>query len=329
MAKSKKTLVSKLLLKRIAIIDREIGQKRYPNKERLADRLGVSTKTIQRDIDFLKSEYQAPIEFNKQRLGFYYTNSDFRMNPLNIDASDFLALAVTDKVLKQYKDTPYAKYFDNFYEKLSYIFDGKLSIDIKDLDNILSFYVGPVRKIKEGVMDNVERALKNNIRVNIFYRTGYSGTESERLIDIYHLKNHNGDWYMIGYCHKANQVKVFALSRIIKIKLTNQHYIVPDGFSIDIYFADSFGMFESKNIYKVKLKVMNESVRYITEREWHKSQKITYLKNGSIILEFTVNNYTEILFWALSMGSDCEVLQPKELRNIMISELSKALNNYK
>lgn len=328
MAQKPKASVNKLLIKRIAVIDREIGEKRFPNKDRLASRLSVSTKTIQRDLDFMKYEYDAPIGFDKQRKGFYYTNPDFRLNPLQINASDFLAVAVTEKVLEQYKNTPYSGYFKNFYEKISNLFDGKLSVDVRDLDRIMSFYIGPVRQVDKSIMDKVENALRECIRVNVRYLTGYSGTESERFIDIYHLKNYQGDWYIIGYCHKAQQIKVFAVSRIKEITLTNRHYEIPDKFSIDEYFADSFGIFEGGKIHQVKLKIMNESARYVTERKWHKSQKITPQKDGSIVVEYRVNNLTDMFFWILSLGRNCEVLLPKEFREEVIDELKHMAANY-
>jgi len=328
MSKQKNITVSKSLLKRMAVIDREIGQKRFPNKERLAKHLEVSEKTIQRDIEFMKFEYNAPIEFDKKHLGFYYTDDRYRMNPLTVDASDFLAVAVTEKVLEQYKNTPYAKYFKSFYQKIANIYEGKLSVNIADIDKILSFYIGPVRYVSDEVMNMTERALRESIRCKMVYTTGHSGTVSERLIDVYHLKNHHGDWYIIGYCHKANQIKVFAMSRIKEIKLTNQHFEVPESFNIESYFADSFGIFESKVLYNVKMKIMNESVRYIKEKKRHSSEKMTELKDGTVILEYKVNDLTELFMWALSLGKDCEVILPKELRESVIIELKSALNLY-
>ncbi|MFA5010532.1 MAG: WYL domain-containing protein [Ignavibacteria bacterium] len=329
MAKQNKTLVGKELLARIAVINREIKAGRFPNKERLARSLSVSTKTIQRDIEYMKFEHNAPIEFDKLRRGFYYTDDRFNLNPLTVDASDFLAVAVTEKVLEQYKNTPYSKYFKNFYRKIENIFEGKLSVNINDIDKILSFYVGPVRYVSEEVMNVCERGLRENIRCKMTYMTGYSGAVSERLIDIYHLKNFNGNWYLIGYCHKAKKIKVFALSRIKEIKLTNQYFDVPDDFSIERYFENSFGIFESDKLYNVKLKIMNESVRYVKEKKGHISEKITEQKDGSIILEYKVNNLTDLSFFVLSLGRDCEVISPKEFREDMIKELKEALKNYK
>lgn len=328
MAQSKKAAINKALLKRLTVIDREIGEKRFPNKDRLATILEVSSKTIQRDIDFMKFEYDAPIEFNKQRNGFYYSDDKYRLNPIKIDSSDLLALAVTEKVLEQYKNSPYAKYFKKFYEKLSYLFDEKISIDAKDLDSIISFQIGPVRSVNENTMDKITTAVRESRRIWIKYRTGWSGEISDREIDIYHLKNHQGDWYIIGYCHKAQQIKVFAVSRIQQIKLTNRYFDIPEDFNIVEYFKDSFGIFESKEIYDVKLKIMNESVRYIKERQWIKSQKITENKDGSIMLEFRVNNLTEVMMWILAMGKDCIVLAPRKLVKLISNEYKTIIKYY-
>ncbi len=329
MPDTNKSTVHKSLLKRLAVIDREIGCKRFPKKERLAQLLEVSEKTIQRDIDFMRFEYSAPIEFDKKRKGFYYSDIQYRLNPLKIDSGDLLALAITYKVLQQYSTSPYAKYFKKFYEKLSNLSEGKVSISAKDLDSIISFQIGPVRNMDEKIMDKITEALQENKRIRITYVTGYSGVQSEREIDIYHLKNHHGDWYIIGLCRKSGQVKVFAVSRIKAITLTNAFYDIPHDFSISEYFKDSFGIYESKEVHDVKLKIINDSVRYVREKQWHKSQKITELEDGSIFLEFRVNNLTEILMWVLSLGRDCEVIKPPIFKQLIIDELEHTIKNYK
>ena len=328
MAKSKKTEVNKSLLKRLTYIDREIGERRFPNKILLSKKLGVSTKTIQRDIEFMRFEYEAPVEFSKQRSGYFYSDEKYRLNPLKTDASDLLAVAVTDKVLEQYKSSPYAKYFRKFYEKLATMFDDKISIDVKDLDDIISFNVGPVRKVNEKTMDKITAAIRESKIVNVRYLTGYSGVVSQREIDIYHLRNFHGDWYVIGFCHKEKEIRIFAVSRIREIKLTNRHFDIQEGFDIKEYFRDSFGIFESKGKYDIKLKIMNESARYVQEKQWHRSQKIRKMKDGSIVMEFWLNSLAEIFVWVLALGADCEVMEPKELREMVVNEMEKTLKNY-
>jgi len=320
--------ITKSLLARMASIDREIAGKRYPNKETLSKFLEVSTKTIQRTIEYMKEEYEAPIEFDRKRKGFIYTEPGFRISPLKMNGADLFALAITDKVLEQYRNSPYAKHFRRFYSKIQNLFPSKVSIDSRELNNIISFQTGPIRQVNDNTMDVINNALRKNIRVKMLYFSAYRGLESEREINPYHLRNYSGDWYLIGYCHRNKDVRVFAVSRIKRITLMNKYFEEPEGFNINDYFKNSFGIFESDKIYNVKLKIMNESVLYVREKQWHKSQKITSLKDGSIILEMSLNSLSEVILWILSLGKDCKVLEPKELKEIILKELQGAINNY-
>ena len=44
-----------------------------PNRTQLARRIEVTTKTIQRDIDYVRYQINVPIEFDYARGGFYFT----------------------------------------------------------------------------------------------------------------------------------------------------------------------------------------------------------------------------------------------------------------
>ena len=46
---------------------------RYPNCRKLPEELEVSSKTVQRDIDFMRYRLGLPIEYDQLHFGFYYT----------------------------------------------------------------------------------------------------------------------------------------------------------------------------------------------------------------------------------------------------------------
>ena len=52
----------KVLLRRLHHIDEKLREKSYPNATKLAEELGVSSRTIKRDIEEMKLFYNAPIE---------------------------------------------------------------------------------------------------------------------------------------------------------------------------------------------------------------------------------------------------------------------------
>lgn len=320
--------LSKSLLKRLIFIDNELRKGSYPNKKILSEKYQISEKTIQRDIDFLKNEYEAPIEYDYKRKGYHYYR-EFTLNPLKLDEGDFFMLAITEKVLRQYRYSPFRSHIEKFYEKIKTLFNDEISIYNDELIEVMSFDIGPTREVNKEYFDKLEKAIREKLIVEIKYHTLHSDIYSTRKIDPYHLKNYKGDWYLIAYCHKKNDIRIFALSRIKDLKLMDYNFKINESFNIDDIMKSSFGIYFDKRKWKIKIKFSSYQSRWIKEKVWHKSQKIRENKDGSIILSMTLNNIEEIKRWIMQYGKEAVVLSPKQLRDEIIREFSGGLKQYK
>lgn len=58
---------------RIQWLHKKMAVGSYPNAQRLAERFGISHRQAQRDLDYLRRELGAPVEYDTSRKGFYYT----------------------------------------------------------------------------------------------------------------------------------------------------------------------------------------------------------------------------------------------------------------
>ena len=58
---------------RIQWLHKKILNMYYPNAMRLSEKFGISHRQAQRDVDYLKNELGAPIEYSAEHKGFYYT----------------------------------------------------------------------------------------------------------------------------------------------------------------------------------------------------------------------------------------------------------------
>ena len=109
----------KTQLLRLIFIDKKIREGMrsgiYENCHSMAKEYEVSSKSILRDIDYLKHQCEAPIEYDSSKKGYFYTEENFKMPAININASDLFAICIAEKVLKQHQDTPvYQKLFSVF-----------------------------------------------------------------------------------------------------------------------------------------------------------------------------------------------------------------------
>ena len=75
---------------RLRILDEEIRNGRYPNSLSFSVDYEVSERTVKRDFAFLRDQMGAPLEFSRERNGYYY-----------IEKSWFLpAIVVVEGVMK-------------------------------------------------------------------------------------------------------------------------------------------------------------------------------------------------------------------------------------
>jgi predicted DNA-binding transcriptional regulator YafY len=64
----------------------------------------------------------------------------------------------------------------------------------------------------------------------------------------------------------------------------------------------------------VIVRIRADQAPYVSEREWHPTQRIQHLSNGGIELTFCAGGSFEIERWILGWGDAAEVIAPESLR---------------
>jgi proteasome accessory factor B len=96
-------------LERMMRIHQAIATGEYPNATTLAAEIEVTTKTIHRDIEFMRDRLQLPIEYDGRKYGYHYTEEVSAFPTLQITEGELVALLVAEKALQQYRGTNFEK----------------------------------------------------------------------------------------------------------------------------------------------------------------------------------------------------------------------------
>ena len=62
---------------RIQWFHKKVSERCYPNASHLSQKFGISARQAQRDVEFLRKEMSAPLEYNSSRKGYYYSSQFF------------------------------------------------------------------------------------------------------------------------------------------------------------------------------------------------------------------------------------------------------------
>src|SRR5438045_8509590 len=128
-------LYSRPPLERMMRMHQRLKAGRYPNCRKLADELEVSSKTVQRDIDFMRYRLGLPIEYDQLHFGFYYTEPVANFPNIEISEGELIALYVGQKALAKYKGTSFEGPLYTAFRKMTAGLRDTISMTWCDLDS--------------------------------------------------------------------------------------------------------------------------------------------------------------------------------------------------
>lgn len=316
-------------LRRLVALDRMIREARFPNARSAASELEVHERTIHRDLEFLRDSLGAPLAFDHKRNGYYYSARDFALPFVRVTEGELVALFLAERLLQEYRDTPYAADLASTFRKLTSGLDGELSVDMAHLDSAISFRRQPVAPGDADRFRLLTRAVRQGRQMELVYWTASRDQGSRRVVDPYHLASVDGCWYLVAYCHTREEVLMFVPSRIRSMRETGARFERPADFRIADYLDVGFRVLRGDGqLRTVRLRFGPEAARYVREKTWHPSQKLKERKNGGLEMTLQVSDLLEVRRWVLSWGAQCEVQQPEELRTAVVDELRKTLSAY-
>lgn len=314
---------------RLLQIDKKIRMGDFPSVESLVAEYGVSRRTILRDVEFLRDRYNAPVEYDKIKKGYFYSDPTFLIQNVLLTEGDLFTVSTVLPLLEQYKNTPLEGSFRNIMSKIVDFLPEQVSVDTSFLNKDILFISDPLPKIKEKVFNAIFRAVKIRTVLSFCYKSAGSPDFKQKIFDPYHVICQKGNWYVIGFDHKSSDIRIYALSRIKDIAETGEHFEIPADFSLSKHIDPSFGIWNNpEQPEEYELLFAPSLVNYITEREWHKDQQVRTNEDGSVTLIFKTNQKQQARSWVMGFGTAVRVVRPEWLSEAIAVEAARVLEMY-
>ena len=309
--------------RRLLHIDRKIREGKFPNCSSLAEAWETSTRTILRDLDYLKYELDAPIEYDQVKHGFFYSDPSWFLPSVMLSEGDLLALLIGEQAMNMYRGTPIAAELQRVFSKLAELLPEKIAIGPEMIQSRFSFFNPPSRPIDPEIWRAVLRSLMHQKVLEIDYQSPAAPKSKPHVLRPYHAVNLEGEWYLIAYEERWQELRQFALSRIRKAAIQDRDFQLPEDFDAEKVLEHRFGRYLHANGKKkaviVRLLIEPTLANYVSEKVWHAKQKITKRPGGRVELALPVADIRDIESWVLSLGEIVRVLAPNDLRDAVVA----------
>jgi predicted DNA-binding transcriptional regulator YafY len=322
-----RTLRSRPPLNRFQEIFHAIKTNRYPNRTQLARSIEVTTKTIQRDLDYMRYQLGLPIEFDFARGGYYFTKPTTDLPLFQLTESELVSVFVAQKALEAYRGTPFEQPLRTAFQKLQAATSNpgvKVSISWEDLGSSISFRHFDVHLPDMTIFANLAKAIRIEEVVEFHYKKLDAKAFERRTVEPWHLACVSGQWYLLGYDSSRGARRIFVLNRMQNVSVTGREFSNPKPGDKDIQqlFQNSFQIWQSENarLEEIVLRFSGRAAQLVRERNWHPSQRLQELADGNLEVSLTLNSLEEIVPWILSWGRQCEVISPLRLHKKIMSQ---------
>jgi proteasome accessory factor B len=295
-----------------------------PNCGHFVRELGVSRRTLMRDLDFLRDDHNAPIAYDDSCRGFRLTDPTFNLPPVQLTRREVFSFSIARKLLERFEGTPLELDMRSVLAKIADSLRGKVSLDLESLTDQFTVLAEDHARVEPGVWQRAGRAINQRERLRVRYQR-FDGVTRDYLLEPHHLVAYHGNWYLLALNTTAGRIETFALSRCRSLAGTRQHFARPAGFDAPAFFKDAFGISQADKPWKARLIFAREVATYIRERVWHTSQALRQRRDGALELRLQTSSRKELTRWILSWMPHVQVLAPRQLRERVRQRMRQGL----
>jgi predicted DNA-binding transcriptional regulator YafY len=289
---------------------------------------GVSTRTVQMDIQLMRSDklgYNAPILVEDKKY-YRYEDPEYSITNIPLTDQDLGKLTEVVEILRQFKGFSHFQELSGMVQRL----ENKIYTAKTNAEPIIDFEKNDHLKGLEHI-DTLYQAIIKKSAIIIDYQSFKARTANAFDFHPYFLKEYRNRWFVIGIRKRDAEMMNLALDRIISISECPRAYIPKKKeLVLSEYFNDVLGVSISAGaaVEKVTLFVDTATAPYVVTKPIHHSQKVEETLTNGIVVSFHVQLNFELERELLGFGDRIRVLGPERLRRQIKERLSAALDSY-
>ncbi|MGE7950899.1 helix-turn-helix transcriptional regulator [Lysinibacillus xylanilyticus] len=297
-----------------------VSAKKKFTAQEVADEFNISIRTVHRYILDL-SDMGLPIYAEQGRNGGYTVLTSRLLPPILFTEDEVVSIFFAFQSLKYYRDLPFDAEISSASHKLysSLQHDAKQKVD--KLQSYIAFW-NAKRAIETPLLKDALEAAIENKNLHIQYESK-SGTTTKHIhpLGVY---AHDGLWYMPAFDFTKQKILLFRVDRILSIVESEEN---KDKFlNLEEWFGSPY---EIKHPIRLHVLLSREGVRQC-KSDPSLGDFVVITQDGTGYIDSIIDkgelNFISPLFYRL--GVHAQILEPKELINILRQQAKDILSMY-
>lgn len=296
----------------------------------LAHELGVSSRTVLRDMDAL-SIAGIPVVAERGKTGGWRLMDHFRsqLSGVKLEEMKSLFILPSEKILE---DLGLSSAGAAIREKLLATLPDSSKGVLRPFAEKVYIDTGTWKPFheKQNALHVVQQALWQDQKLSILYQKA-NGDRSQRVVSPLGLVLKGSAWYLVARCESENDCRNFRMSRILHAEMMPEAFTRPAGFHLPDYWKKSMVQFnESLPVFEAKVLAHVSIIGRLTFTEKFVEIEIVdpTPNDGMVLVHLRCNTEQEAIQYVLGFGGRMKVNQPEEMVEKIVRQAKAVIQLY-
>ncbi|GAB3417984.1 helix-turn-helix transcriptional regulator [Niabella aquatica] len=295
---------------RVVAILTQLQSKRIVKAQELADRFGVSLRTIYRDIRTLEAS-GVPIS-SEAGVGYSIVEG-YKLPPVMFTRDEAVSFVAAEKLMQHFTDESVGTAFLSAMYKVKSVLRWAEKDWINELDT--KIMVQPKENLFNKEVPNALEVLMygiaNKKQVQFSYQSIESDAPNERVIEPIGLYHEHDYWYLMAYCHLRKDYRKFRADRIFKIVKLNKSFELQHR-ELSFYLQRPGS---EKQELVIKIEIDKPFAKYIKQsRHFYGFVSERNIGDKIEMLFKYADNPEYFIRWFIMLADKADIIEPQSLK---------------
>lgn len=305
---------------RIAAILIQLQSRRVTKAQLIADRFGISLRTVYRDIRTLE---EAGVPIIGEAGAGYSLADGYRLPPISFTLDEATAFITAEKLVENLTDQDNSSSFKSAMYKIRAVLrnaDKDYLTGIDESVEVLRARCLPRLPDQINPMQIILKAIAIRKVVSLSYFSFYRQAHTERCVEpvgVFYLDNH---WHLIAWCRMQKDYRDFRFDRMLDVQHTEDG-ISKSHPSLKDYLAK---VYEQRNLHRVVLRVDKEAALHLGEQKYYNGYIGETPIGDELEMSFLTISLEGFARWYMSFGDYANIMEPDSLSE-RVKDITKKL----
>jgi predicted DNA-binding transcriptional regulator YafY len=314
-------------LYKIETLIRQQGQASF---RELLTALEVSPATLKRDLEYLRSQLGAPIEYDAVTRAYHLRDSNRgsrrELPGLWFDERELYSLLMAQKLFGELDgEGAVSRHLKPLRDRIKQMLGHGDANRAAVLESRVKVITALRRPVPSEFFERVSLALTQRQRIALRYLSRGRREVGDREVSPQRLVHYRNTWYLDAWCHRAEGLRRFALDAMESAQVLEVPAKELPMAQVETEMDAGYGIYAGGKRRWAQLQFAAEAAPWVSREQWHPEQEGQLLADGCYLMRLPYVDDTELVMDILRQGEQVKVVSPPALRLKVQARLRAAL----